>query len=168
VHVFHLNNLSNNKWFNFKIPSRSIYTIIPFPTCFLSRHLKSIVSEFYHVLVQGQALGLQFDQSSKPFDYPNFLHNISYVTWTTPSFYCKHPSMCAHISLTLWVSTSYIMFMATNALEPMMHFMTPLSPLREMLVSTWDKNNYMHFFQPYLVSFVDESTLCLPKMTFTP
>jgi hypothetical protein len=36
-----------------------------------------------------------------------------------------------------------------------------------MLVFTWDENNYMHFFQPHSTPLVDESTLCLPKMTFT-
>jgi hypothetical protein len=30
--------------------------------------------------------------------------------------------------------------MTTNALEPMMQFATPLPPLCEMLVSTWDEN----------------------------
>jgi hypothetical protein len=50
----------------------------------------------------------------------------------------------------------------------MMQFATPLSPLHEMLVSMWDENNYMHFLQPHLIFFVDESTLCSPKMIFTP
>jgi hypothetical protein len=58
--------------------------------------------------------------------------------------------------------------MATNALEPMMQFVTPLLPLHKMLVSMWDKNNFMHFLQPHSSPFVDESTLCLPKMAFTP
>jgi hypothetical protein len=44
VHVFfHLNNSSDNKWFNLKIPFWSIYTIIPFSACFLTKHLKPIV-----------------------------------------------------------------------------------------------------------------------------
>jgi hypothetical protein len=34
--------------------------------------------------------------------------------------------------------------------------------------STWDKNNYMCFFQSHSSPLVDELTLCLPKMTFTP
>jgi hypothetical protein len=29
---------------------------------------------------------------------PNFLHNILNVTWTTPSFNCRHPLMCMHTS----------------------------------------------------------------------
>jgi hypothetical protein len=33
--------------------------------------------------------------------------------------------------------------MATNTLEPMMQFTTPLSPLHEMLVSMWNENNYI-------------------------
>jgi hypothetical protein len=37
-----------------------------------------------------------------------------------------------------------------------------------MLVSMWDENNYMHFLQPHSTPFVDESTLCSPKMTFAP
>jgi hypothetical protein len=72
----------------------------------------------------------------------------------------------AHIPLTLWVSTSYVVFMAITALEPMMQFATPLSPLGKMLISTWDKNNYMCFLQPHSIPFIDKSTLCLPKMTF--
>jgi hypothetical protein len=46
---FHLNNSSGNKWFNFKISSWIIYTIIPFLACSLTRHLKPIVLEFDHV-----------------------------------------------------------------------------------------------------------------------
>jgi hypothetical protein len=98
----------------------------------------------------------------------NFLHSTSYTTWTTPSFNCRHPSMCAHIPSTLWVSSSYVVFMATNALKPMMQFVTPLPSLCKMLVSTWDENNYMRFLEPHSTPFVDKSTLCLPKMTFAP
>jgi hypothetical protein len=76
--------------------------------------------------------------------------------------------MCAHIPSTLWVSTSYIVFMAMNKLKPMMQFITPLSSLHEMLVSTWNKNYYMRFFQPHSTPFINESTLCLLKMAFTP
>jgi hypothetical protein len=57
--------------------------------------------------------------------------------------------------------------MATNALGPMVQFATPLLPLHKMLVSTWDKKNYMRFLQRHSTPFVDESTLGLPKMTFT-
>jgi hypothetical protein len=58
--------------------------------------------------------------------------------------------------------------MAMNALEPMIQFVTPLPPLHEMMASTWDGNNNMCFFQQDSTPFVDESTLCLPKMAFTP
>ncbi len=44
----------------------------------------------------------------------------------------------------------------------------PLPPLREMLVSTWDQNNYMCFLQPHSTPLINESTLCLPKMAFAP
>jgi hypothetical protein len=73
---------------------------------------------------------------------------------------------CAHISLTLWVSTSYVMLIATNTQEPMMQFITALLPLCEMLASMWDENNYMCFLQLRLILLVDNSTLCSPKMTF--
>jgi hypothetical protein len=43
--------------------------------------------------------------------------------------------------------------MATNALKPMMQFATPLPSLHEMLVSTWDKNNYMCFPSTIFNSF---------------
>jgi hypothetical protein len=36
--------------------------------------------------------------------------------------------VCVHIPLTLWVSTSSIVLMVMNALEPMMQFATPLPP----------------------------------------
>ncbi len=44
------NNSLGNKWFNFKIPFQSVYTIIPFPTCSLIGHVKLIMPKFYHVL----------------------------------------------------------------------------------------------------------------------
>ncbi len=53
----------------------------------------------------------------------------------------------AHIPSTLWVSTFYVMLMATSTWEPMMKFMTPLLPLCKMLASIWDENNYMCFKQ---------------------
>jgi hypothetical protein len=71
--------------------------------------------------------------------------------------------MCAHILSILWVSTSYVALIATNTLEPMMQFVTPLLSLHEMLAFTWDKNNYMHFFQSCSTPFVNESTWCSPK-----
>jgi hypothetical protein len=42
------------------------------------------------------------------------------------------------------------------------------APLHEMLVSMWDENNYMHFFQPHSTPLVNESTLCSPNMIFAP
>ncbi len=63
AHVFfHLNNSSGNKWFNFKIPSQNVYTIVSFPTCFPTGYLKPIVLEFYHILAQGRVLDLQLNQ----------------------------------------------------------------------------------------------------------
>jgi hypothetical protein len=94
----------------------------------------------------------------------HFVHNLDYfISQLHASF-----DVCAHIPSTLWVSTFYIVLMATNTLEPMMQFVTPLPPLHDMLVSTWEKNNYMRLFQPHSSPPIDELTLCLPKMTFTP
>jgi hypothetical protein len=49
--------------------------------------MRPIIPKFYHVLAKGQTFILS-----------TFLHNISYTTWTTPSFNYKHPSMCVHTS----------------------------------------------------------------------
>jgi hypothetical protein len=87
----------------------------------------------------------------------HFIHDLDYPI----------PQLQASPS-TLWVSTSYVVFMAMNTSKPMLQFTTPLLPLCEMLVSMWDKNNYMCFFQPHSTSFIDESTLILPKMAFAP
>ncbi len=76
--------------------------------------------------------------------------------------------VCAHISSTQWVSTSYVVLIVTNVLELMMQFVTPLLPLREMSTFTWDENNYKHFFQSCSTPFVDKSTLCSQKMVFAP
>jgi hypothetical protein len=37
-----------------------------------------------------------------------------------------------------------------------------------MLAFTWDKCNYMHFFQPHSTPLINESTLHSPKMEFAP
>jgi hypothetical protein len=71
-----------------------------------------------------------------------FFHRTSNVTWITSSFnFQVFFNACAHIPLTLWVSTFYVVFIGTNAYEPMLRFMTTLSPLRAMLASMWNKNN---------------------------
>jgi hypothetical protein len=72
--------------------------------------------------------------------------------------------MCVHTPLTLWVFTFYIAPMAMNTYGSMMQFVTPLSPLREMLASMWDEDNYKRFFQPFSIPPIDELTLCSPKM----
>ncbi len=97
---FLLNNLSNKIWFNFRIPSWSIYTIIPFPTCYPTRYPRPIMLEFYHVLALRWALGLWLDQSPQPFDYLCQFYSQCFI-WTTTSFNCKTPSMCFHTPLNL-------------------------------------------------------------------
>ncbi len=126
--------------------------------------------ESYHVLTQRQMLGLQLDQSFQHFDclpqfFPHqFIHNLDYlILQLLLSF-----DVCAHIPLILWVSTSDVALIGTNALKPMMWFATFLSPLCEMLIFTWDEKNYMHFLQPDSTPFINESMLCSPKMAFTP
>jgi len=50
---------------------------------------------------------------------------------------------------------------------PMMEFATLLSPLHKMLTSMWDEN-YMNFFQPFLIPPIDELTLSSLNMESTP
>ncbi len=126
--------------------------------------------KFYHVLTQGWAFDLHINQFSQPFDYfPQFFphhfeHNSDYPIFQLQVSF----SACAHILSTLQVFTSYVAFMVTNTRVLMMQFMTPLLPSCEMLVSMWDKNNYLRFFHPHSTPFTNESTLCSPKMAFAP
>jgi hypothetical protein len=84
--------------------------------------------------------------------FPAFqLFSPIFCTTLCTQFALPHPSIasiprcvCTH-PIDSMVSTSYIVFMAMNTLEPMMQSVTPLPPLCEMLVSTWDENNYMRF-----------------------
>ncbi len=122
--------------------------------------------KFYHVLAQGQAFGLQLNQYSQPFDYlpqffaQHFVHNLNY-----PIFNCRHPSMCVHTSHH-YALLHYVHSNKRTRNHETIH--TPLSPLHKMLIVTWDENNYMHFLQPHSTLLVNESTLCLLKMAFTP
>jgi hypothetical protein len=55
-----------------------------FSSMLFGEHLKPIVPKFYHILAQGQALGLWFDQSFQSFDYlpqfftQHFVRNLDY------------------------------------------------------------------------------------------
>jgi len=100
THVFfHLNNSSGNKWFNFKIPSQNVCTIVSFPTCFSTGYLKPIVLEFYHILAQGQVLDLQLNQFFLALtSFFNLFCSVSNTTWNAPSPNCKYPLMCVHTS----------------------------------------------------------------------
>jgi hypothetical protein len=44
-----------------------------------------------------------------------------------------------------------------------MQFATLLLPFHEMLISTWDKNNYICFSQPCSIPPIDKLTLCSLK-----
>ncbi len=106
----------------------------------------------------------------QPFNYlPQYFpqHFVCNLDYPTPQLQTSF-DVCTHIPSTLWVSTFYVVFMATNTLEPMMQFKTPLPPLHEMLASMWDKNNFMRFFQSHSTPLIDVSTLCLPKLAFAP
>jgi len=134
------------------------------------KYLKFIMPKFYHVLAQGWAFGLQLNQSSQPFHYllqKNSWHFICDLDYPILQLQVSL-DVCAHILLTLWKSTFYVMFMVMNALDSMMEFTIPLPPLHETLTSMRDKNNYMFFLQPHSTHFVNKSTLCFPKMAFTP
>jgi hypothetical protein len=94
---------------------------------------------------------------------PSFLHTTLYITWITPSFNCKHPSMCIHTFIN---PMGIHLLHCAHGNECMMQFTTPLLPLCKMFVSTSNENNYMRFFQPHSTHWVNELTLCLPNMTF--
>jgi hypothetical protein len=119
---FHLNNSSCNKWFNFKIPSQSFYTIIPFLACSLASYLRPVVLEFYDVLAHGRTFSLLLDQFSQPFNYlPHFFPLTLHTQLGLP-----HPSiasilqcMCAHPVDLMGIHLLRFAFMATNALEAM-------------------------------------------------
>jgi len=141
-----------------------------FPTCSSTQYLKPIMLEFYHVLAQRRMFNLQLDQSFQPFNYlPQFFPHqfVCDLDYLIPQLLISF-DVCAHIPLILWVSTSYVAFITTNALKPMMWFATFLSPLHGMLIFTWDKKNCMHFLQPNSTPFINKSMLCSPKMAFAP
>ncbi len=116
MHVFLCsNNPSSNKWLNFKIPSWSVCTIIPFSTCSLTRYVKPIMFKFYHVLAQRQMLGLNLTNFSKlSTSFLCLFHNILNMTWITLSFNCKYHlmqpywyplhSLCTFSQLTMCLS----------------------------------------------------------------
>jgi hypothetical protein len=72
--------------------------------------------------------------------FPILFHNTSYVTWIYPILQLQASfDVYAHIPSTLWVSIFYVVLMATNALEPMVQFVTLLLPLHEMLLVGWEQ-----------------------------
>jgi hypothetical protein len=77
----------------FKIPSRNIYTIILFPTCSPIRYLRPIMPKGGGAWLIVRLIFPSFQLFS-----PSLFHSILYMTWTTPSLNCKHPSMCVHTS----------------------------------------------------------------------
>jgi hypothetical protein len=117
VFFFPLNNSSNNEWFTFKIPSKSVCTIIPFPTRSLTKYLKLLVFKFYHVLAFRQMFNLQLDQSSQPFDYLPHLSPQCFECGLDYHILQLHVSIdaCAHIPLYLWVFTFYVAPMTMSA-----------------------------------------------------
>jgi hypothetical protein len=145
---FFFNNSLGNKWFNLKISFQNIYIIVPYLTCFLTRYLRFNVFKFYHVPALGRMLGLQVNQYSHHFNYfPKFSpqyfgHSLDYHIFQLQVSF----DACAHPPSILWVFTSYVASMATSAQKPMIQFATFLLPLCKMLVSMWDKNNYICLF----------------------
>ncbi len=130
--------------------------------------------EFYHVLAQGGAFNLQLDQFSQPFDYfPNLL--IIFPSLST--------TLCTQLRVTHPSITSILRCVCTHPIDLMgIHLLccahgnkhigthdvipTFLLSLGEMSASLWDKNNYICFLQPHSTPFINELTLCLPKITF--
>ncbi len=105
------------------------------------------------------------------FQLPSLIFSTTLRTWLglPHPFIYMHPLMCVNTShqpygyplftLCSWQQTHW------NPWCNSRHF---LPPLPKMLVSMWDKNNYMHFLQSHSSPFVNELTLCLPKMAFAP
>jgi len=108
----------------------------------------------------GKCLTLKLNQSCQFSDFffqffsQHFVHNLDYPI---PQLQVSL-DVCAHIPLTLWIFIFYVVLITMNTLEPMMQFATLLSPLHEVLISTWDENNYMHLFQVHSILFIDELT----------
>jgi len=104
--------------------------------------------------------------------------SIIFLSFFSTSFYIQlglpHPSIAC---ISWCVCTHPINFMGIHLLHCVhdnKHIGThdvihnTLAPLRKMLTSAWDNNNYMHFFQSHPTPFIDELTLCLAKMAFAP
>jgi len=161
-HVFFcLNNSLGNKWFDFKIPSWSVYTIDHTFSNMLSdmifeAHCARILSCFRPkvgtwLTTQLIILAFQF-----------FFHIISNLIRNSSSFNCRYHLVCVHTSH--WpYGYSPFAFMATNTWVLMTRFMTPFPPLCEMLTSMCNENNYMQFLHPHSILFINELTLCSQK-----
>jgi hypothetical protein len=100
AHVFlHLNNSSGNKWFDFKIPFQNVCTIIPFPTCSLTKYLKPIVLKFYIFWPMDRCLAYNLTNLFKLLiNFLGLFHNASNTTLIAPSFNFKYPLMRVHTS----------------------------------------------------------------------
>ncbi len=93
MHVFlPLNNSSNNKWFDLKIPSWNLWTIIASLTCFLN---------FFKFQPWGECLAyILTNLPSLLIIFFYFFHNALNVDWTTKSFNCKYFLM--HVFTSHW------------------------------------------------------------------
>jgi len=100
AHVFlYLRNSSSNKWFNFKIPSWNVYTIIPFPTCSSTKYLKLSCSNFVMFWPKGKCLAYSLTNLSSFFIFfLIFFHNPSNAIWSTLTFNYRYPSIRVHTS----------------------------------------------------------------------
>jgi hypothetical protein len=148
MHVFFcLNNSSDNKWFDFKIPPQSICTTTLFPTCSLIGYLKPSYSNFIMFWPKGRCLA--YNLTSLPtFHLCSTIFFITLWTWLG----LPHPSI---IGIPWCVCTHPINFMGIHFLRYVHgneHTKThdamynTLLLLRDKLASMWDENNYMHFF----------------------
>ncbi len=170
AHVFfHLNNSLGNKWFDFKIPSWSICTIIPFQHALKHDSWSPSCPNSIMFWPRGRCLVYS---STNPFElsinFPDLFIVLRIWLGLAHPLIAGILDACAHIASTLWLSIFYVVFMAISAHEPMMQFVTPLLPLHRMLASMWGENNYMFFFQTCSIFPIDESTLCSLNMAFTP
>ncbi len=94
-----LNNLLNSKWFDFKIPSRSICTIIPFQHVFRHDIQYALCSNLIMFWPQGGRL--VYNSTSLPslsLIFPILFHNALNAIWITTFFNYKYLSMRVHTS----------------------------------------------------------------------
>jgi len=168
VYVFlYLNNSSGNKWFDFKIPSRNVYTIIPFLACSSIEYLRPIMFEFYMFWHKGKSLA--YSSTSLP-SLSIIFSNFFIVFWMrfglshlliTGNFQCvcTHPidPMCIHFSHCVRDNKCIKTHVAICD--------TSITIVCDVGFYMWWK--WLHAFSSIMFNCsCQQSTLCSPRITF--